>query len=315
MNAPITMQARVDAYLFCRRQAGFQLTAEGKQLCQFARFADDAGHQGPLTRELAIRWASASAGQRALTAARRIETLRGFARYDRQFYPQTDIPPAHLFGPAHRRLTPHIYTDGEIEALLTATDQLFSPGGVRRTYCRAIFGLLAATGLRLSEATGLKRADVELSQGRLHIRQAKFGKSRWVPLHPTTTEALQQYAQLRDRDPLSTQTDAFFVGDYGRPVRSAQVAYAFRLLRRRLGWQARGAYPAPRLHDLRHTFICRRLEHWYRQGSDIDRHIHALSTYVGHAKVTDTYWYVTATPALIALAAERFETLASGEPV
>jgi integrase len=283
MNAPITMQARVDAYLFCRRQAGFQLTAEGKQLCQFARFADDAGHQGPLTRELAIRWASASAGQRALTAARRIETLRGFARYDRQFYPQTDIPPAHLFGPAHRRLTPHIYTDGEIEALLTAT--------------------------------GLKRADVELSQGRLHIRQAKFGKSRWVPLHPTTTEALQQYAQLRDRDPLSTQTDAFFVGDYGRPVRSAQVAYAFRLLRRRLGWQARGAYPAPRLHDLRHTFICRRLEHWYRQGSDIDRHIHALSTYVGHAKVTDTYWYVTATPALIALAAERFETLASGEPV
>lgn len=307
MNPRAAMRTKVESYLACRRQAGFSLRVEGQQLLSFARFADHSGHRGPLTLKLAVTWASASRGQRPLTAARRIEVLRGFARYCQQFDPSTEIPPVRLFGRAHRRLTPHIYTDREIRALLAATVHLFPPGGLRGACCRAIFGLFATTGLRLSEATGLKRADVNLEQGLLHIRQAKFGKSRWVPLHPTTTRALQHYAQARDRDPMSARTDAFFVGDYGRPARSRNIEYAFHLLRRRLRWQPRGSHPAPRIQDLRHTFICRRLQHWYEDGIDIDRNILALSTYVGHAKVTDTYWYVTATPELLAIAARRFE--------
>lgn len=313
MNAPTTMHAKVESYLAQRRRAGYTLEVEGQQLFRFAQFADESGHRGPMTLALAIRWASASREQKALTAARRIEVLRGFARYCQQFEPLTEVPPLLLFGSGHRRLTPHIYTDAEIRALLAATMHLSPPGGLRGACCRAIFGLLASAGLRLSEATGLERTAVDLDQGLLHIRGAKFGKSRLVPIHSTTTRALKRYARRRDIEPTTTRTAMFFVGDYGREVRTRHVEYAFRVLRRRLRWTPRGEHPAPRIHDIRHTFVCRTLQRWYESGIDIDRNILALSTYIGHAKVTDTYWYLTATPELMAIAARRFEHFAAGE--
>jgi integrase len=306
MNIPDTLSAWIDAYLASRRQAGFVLTIEGQQLRRFACFADQAGHHGPLTVKLAMRWATASRGQRPLTAARRIEVLRPFAHYCQQFDPATEIPPRRLFGRAHRRLRPHIFSDQEIRCLLGACPQLYPPGGLRGASCAAIFGLIAATGLRISEATGLTRSDVDLDRCLLHIRRAKFGKSRWVLMHPSMAEALRRYAQQRDRDAMATNTAAFFVFDYGRAASTRSVEYVFRLLRAQLKWRARGGHPAPRIHDIRHSFICHRLEDWYAQGLDIDRGILALSTYVGHAKVTDTYWYVTATPELLAIAAQRF---------
>ena len=312
MNAPETMALRVQAYLASRRQAGFALRIEGQQLARFARFVDATHYQGPLTVKLAMQWALASRRPKPLTAARRIEVLRSFAWYCQQFDPATEIPPPRFFGRAHRRLTPHIYTPAEIRALLDATRHLYPPGGLRGATCAAIFGLIAATGLRTSEATRLKRADVDLKHGLVHIRQGKFGKSRWVPLHPTTSHALQRYTQRRDRDPLTADTDAFFVFDYGRPALTISVQYAFGLLRHRLKWRCRGGHPLPRMYDLRHSFVCRRLEHWYAEGLDIDRNILALSTYVGHAKVTDTYWYITATPELLALAARRFARHSGG---
>lgn len=314
MNARSNLCTRVESYLAYRRQAGYALRIAGQQLVRFAHFAEQSGHQGPLTLELAVRWASASRGQYALTAARRIEVLRPFARYCQQFESATEVPPLRLFGRGHRRLTPHIYTDAELRSLLGATVHLFPPGGLRGACCRALFGILASTGLRLSEATGLERGDVDLAQGLVHIRGAKFGKSRLVPLHPTTTRALRRYARRRDLDPTAVRTEMFFVGDYGRPARSPNAEYAFRQLRRLLRWKPRGQHPAPRIQDLRHTFICRTLQRWYEEGIDIDRNILALSTYVGHVKVTDTYWYVTATPELMAAAARRFERFAGGEP-
>ena len=314
MNAQIQLRASVESYLTYRRHAGYALKIEGEQLFRFARFAEQSGHQGPLTVELAVRWATASRGQRPLTAARRIEVLRGFARYCQQFDPDTEVPPLRLFGSGHRRLTPHIYTDAELRALLAATAHLFSPGGLRGPCCRALFGLLASTGLRLSEATGLERDDVDLARGLLHIRHAKFGRSRLVPLHSTTTRALKRYAKKRDLDPATAHTEWFFVGDYGRPTQSSNLEYAFRLLRRRLRWKPRGQHRAPRIHDLRHTFICTTLLRWYEDGTDIDRNILALSTYVGHVKVTDTYWYVTATPELMAAAAQRFKCVGARKP-
>ena len=313
MNAPSSVHTLVEAYLAHRRQAGFALRIEGQQLQRFAQFAEQAEHRGPLTLDPAVRWATASRRHSPLTAARRIEVLRPFARYCQRFEPGTEVPPPRLFGRGHRRLTPHIYTDEEIRALLTATTSLHPPGGLRGACCKAIFGLITTAGLRLSEATGLQGADVDLQKGLLLIRQAKFGKSRWVPLHPTTTEALQRYAHLRDRHPRSVHTAAFFVGDYGRRAQADSVEYAFRLLRQALRWEPRGGHPAPRIQDLRHTFVCRTLQRWYEKGVDIDRNILALSTYVGHAKVTDTYWYVTATPELMAIAARRVERFVEGE--
>lgn len=305
MNVRSTMRAKVEAYLTDRRRAGFALKIEAGQLARFAHFVDHSGYRGTLTIELAGRWARASRHGRPLTAARRIEVLRGFARYCQMFDPATQIPPARLFGPAHRRLTPHIYTEREIRALLAGAAELLPPRGLRGTACATIFGLIAATGLRVSEATGLKRVDVDDRHHLLHIRCTKFGKSRLVPIHPTVTCALQRYARRRDEDPLAATTDAFFVFDHGRAASTGNVQHAFRQLRKDLGWRARGGHPAPRIHDLRHTFVSQRLERWYREGIDVEQHLLALSTYVGHAKVTDTYWYLTATPRLMALAARR----------
>ena len=306
MNVRTSFSTWIDDYLTTRRQAGYQLTAEGCQLRRFAAFVGQLGHQGPLTVQLAVQWASSSCSGRRLTAARRIEVLRPFASYCRQFDPATEIPPRWLFGRAHRRLTPHVFTNDEVRDLLAACDHLYPPGGLRGASCKAIFGLIAATGLRISEATGLTRLDVNLEQRLLHIRCTKFGKSRWVPIHPTTAEALRRYIRKRDRDPLAGNTDAFFVFDYGRPASTRSVEYAFKILRTALKWRARGDHPTPRVHDLRHSFVCHRLQDWYARGLDVDRSILALSTYLGHAKVTDTYWYETATPELLAIAARRF---------
>ena len=168
--------------------------------------------------------------------------------------------------------------------------------------------------MRVSEATRLSRSDVDLEHGRLLIRQAKFGQSRRVPLHATTTRELRRYAVRRDRDPQTAGRDAFFAFDHGRSASTRAMQYAFQQLRRALGSRARAGHPAPRLHDLRHTFVCRRLEQWYRDGRDIDRHVLALSTYIGHAKVTDSYWYVTSTPELPALAAQRAGSLHRSRP-
>lgn len=313
MNARNLLAAWVDRYLAARRQAGFALRVEGEQLQRFAKFADLIGHRGPLTVKLAVQWACNSRGGKLLTAARRIEVVRPFATYCQQFDAATEVPPRGLFGRAHHRLRPHIYTQDEILDLLTACDQLQPLGGLRGATCAAIFGLIASTGLRISEATALTRSDVDLQQRLLLVRCAKFGKSRWVPLHTTTAAALRRYAQRRDRDPAAASTDAFFIFDYGRAASTRSVEYAFKLLRTALKWRARGDHPAPRLHDLRHSFVCRRLHDWYAQGQEVDRVILALSTYLGHAKVTDTYWYVTATPELLAIAARRFAASRQGD--
>jgi integrase len=300
----------VAAYLAERRRNGFAMSISGSQLAAFARYADSRGHSGPITLALASEWALSSQGRRSLTAARRIEVLRGFAKFCLRYDPDTAVPPRRIFGRSHRRLRPHIYTDAEIARLMLLARKL---GGLRGATCATVFGLIAACGLRISEATRLVRTDVDLSQGLLFIRESKFGKSRWVPLHPSVVVALARYSVVRDADPQAATQSYFFTFDRGRSASSANVRYAFKQLRHHLG-PPRGGHPGLRLHDLRHTFLCRRLEQWYSEGRQIDRHMLALSTYVGHAKVTDTYWYITATPELLALAARRAQQAAGRQP-
>lgn len=312
MNARTPMLEKVNAYLLERRRCGFALKSSGSTLANFARFTDRTGYRGPLTMEIARRWAMASEHGRALTTARRIELLRGFARYCQSFDPATEVPPFGLFGPVRRRRTPHIYTSAEIRALLQAARQLPPTGGLRGLTCATVFGLLASCGLRISEALKLTREDVEFEAGRMNLFDSKFGKSRQVPLHPTTLTALRRYAQARDRDPLSSNSNAFFMFDKGRVLKHAHIWRAFDGLRRELGWRSRGDYRYPRIHDLRHTFVCTRLQRWYEQGVDVDRRVHALATYVGHLNPSCTYWYITATPELLAHAAGRLQPLALG---
>jgi len=176
MTARDTMQHKVEAYLAERRQAGFILRIAGQQLTYFARFIDATGYRGPLTIEIASRWATASRFGRRITAARRIEVLRGFARYCRSWDYRSDIPPLRLFGPGHRRLTPHIYSAVEIRALMRAARNLHPGQGLRGETCATIIGRIAACGLRVSEAAALRLEDVSFERSYLHIRHSKFGK-------------------------------------------------------------------------------------------------------------------------------------------
>jgi len=313
MSTATTMQSYAEQFLGERRRLGFASRSMGYALRSFARYVDDPGLEGPLSIETMAAWARCpkTNADNPATWARRLKVLRPFARWLRQFEPCTEVPDDTVFGSVGQRLTPHIYTEQEMADLLAAA-RCLSPQLRGATY-EALFGVLAATGLRVSEAVHLMDADVDLKSGMLTVHQTKFAKSRQVPVHPSTREALRRYRQLRDPQVTITEDTPFFVGTRGRRHGCAlslrQVDRVFQRLREQLGWVNRGAHAAPRIHDLRHTFVVRRMLLWHAQGIDIDQKMLALSTYVGHAMVTNTYWYLTAVPELMVLAAERFEPI------
>ncbi len=301
------MLKQAQEYLAYRRKLGFKLRTEGYLLLTFARFADQIKHRGAITTELALQWARLPENTTPLYQARRLEVVRCFAKYRAIFDPNTQIPPDGILGPAHRRTQPYIYSDQQIAQLLRATAKLSPIGGLRpRTY-GTLFGLLACSGLRISEALALTRRDVDLERQTLIIRESKFHKSRLVPLHPSACRSLLKYAQFRDRRWQMPMTPAFFLGEHGTALNYSTVETTFSNLRNGLGWALPRGRRRPRIHDLRHTFACRRLLKWHKEGRDIEHAVAALSTYLGHAKVTHTYWYLTGIPELFAVTAKNFE--------
>ena len=318
MSPDTTLQALVEHYLDERHRLGFSARTEAYALRSFARHVHAVGHAGPITIEVMADWARSDshASSDPRTWARRLKLLRSFMRWLMQLEPGCEVPDDAIFGRLPERLAPHIYSEQEIIDLLAAARQLGPAPGLRGIVYETLFGLLASTGMRISEALALTNADVDLKQGMLTIHLAKFGKSRQVPLHLSTVEALRLYRERRDLAGISAQDEApFFVGTRGRrrgtPLGDRQVHRVFIELRERLGWRNRGAHHAPRIHDLRHTFVVRRIVLWQAQGVDVDQAMLSLSTYVGHAMVTNTYWYLSAVPELMALAAGRFETFMS----
>jgi integrase len=312
MSAP-TMMQRAQAFLAERRRLGFQARTPGYALISFARFVALRRHQGPLTVALMAEWARRDKGQRGTPAtwARRLKILRPFARWMRQFEPRTAVPDESIFGPVPGRVAPHIYRDEEIVALLAAARALHPEGGLRPATFETVFGLLASTGLRVSEALALRDADVDLTASTLTVRRTKFAKSRLVPLHWSTVEALMRYRRRRCREAHASAQMPFFIGSRGRLLGRAlgqrQVHRVFIELRNQLGWTNRGATEGPRLHQLRHSFAVKRMLLWHRQGIDLDQAMLSLSTYLGHAKISNTYWYLSAVPELMALVGKRFE--------
>ena len=320
MSARTTMQM-AEEFIAERRRLGFQAHKSRYALISFAQFTDSLAPLGPLTVEHMADWARHDKWQRGApeTWARRLKLLRPFTRWLRQFEPRTEVPDEAVFGPVPGRVAPHIYREDEIVALLAAARRLNPPGSLRPMTFETLFGLIAAAGLRVSEALALLDADVDLSAGMLTIRQSKFAKSRRLPLHPSTVEALARYRRLRRRQVRTTAEMPFFVGTRGRrlgqPLGERQVHRVFIELRDRLGWINRGAHAGPRIHDLRHSFAVRRVLLWHEHGIDIDQAMLALSTYLGHAKISNTYWYLTGVPELMALAGNKFERYAEAPGV
>jgi integrase len=304
------ISAQVEDYLVSRRAMGFDLRGEGYQLRAFARFANEQGDAGALTLELLLRWVQGAVAPGPVTAARRVEVLRPFLKYCRQFDAGCPVVPLGLCGPGHRRLSPHIYTEAEVTALLVAAGEL-KPDGLRPLTYATLFGLLAATGMRLSEALRLERKDLNLDQPSLTVRETKFKKSRLVPIHVSTANALAVYQKATLATLRHPGVETVFLTSEGRLIPKRTIHNTFDRLRRRLGWVARGGHAQPRIHDLRHTFICQALLRG-QQDNRIDHVADAISTYVGHAKVSDTYWYISATPELMSATSQRFSRFSSG---
>jgi len=312
MTEARTMLSLAEDYLTERRALGFDLRIPGDQIAAFARFVDEAGQTGPLTTRITLDWVQGQAKHaKPFSWARRLDVLRPFARYLTRLDPATEFPQTPIFGRSHRRLAPHIYSEQEICDLLAAARSLAPQGGLRPATYETIFGLIAATGLRISEALHLRCGDVDLDQGVLTVRNTKFRKSRHVPLHPTVVAALNRYTAVRARHGAINLDALLFLSSSGGALPKRTVHGVFQQLRGELGWTARGAYAQARIHDLRHTFICRRVQLWHEHGADIGNAMAALSTYVGHAKVSDTYWYLTGVPDLMAIAGQRFEHFAA----
>mgnify|MGYP001376885425 CR=1 FL=1 len=308
MSRRTTMMDRAKEYLAQRRALGFALESSGQLLLQFARFADRSKHRGPLTANLALRWASLPQTASTRYRAERLSIVRGFARHLAAEDGRSQVPDRRLLGKNHDRLQPHIYSERQLRELVLAAAKLPPVYRLRPHTYGTLFGLLASTGLRVSEALSLGNEHVDLARGILRIVETKFRKSRLVPLHPTVTRVLCRYARERDRD---SGAQAFFVGAHGRPLPYSTVRATFRRLCVQLKWRSNGMLPRPRIHDLRHSFACRRLLCWYQQGINVDHAIASLSTYLGHGKVTDTYWYLTGTTPLLATAGQRFEQFAA----
>jgi integrase/recombinase XerC len=312
MSTNTTIQTAVQRYLDERRQLGFDLIGAGMVLTRFARYAD-ARHRGALTREIQLSWAREQTSRSSPgTCVTRLQLMRPFVTYYRQFEPNSVVLDPRDFGPRPQRPTPHIYTEQEVCDLLDEAGRLSPKEGLRPATYKALFGLIAATGLRVSEALHLRDADVDLPGASLTVRQTKFNKSRCLPIHSSVVQALGDYRSQRDQAIVNHCDMRFFVSAQGRALPSPTVHRVFSGLRERLGLKPRGQHSHVRIHDLRHTMAVRRVQQWHQDGVTMDHGVFWLCTYLGHVKISDTYWYLTGAPELMAVVGEKFQDFVQG---
>jgi integrase/recombinase XerD len=303
-----TMRERAGEYLAMRRALGHRLEGQGRLLLDFADQMDRAG-QARLTTRAALEWACSTPGG-PVTRRQRLSVVRCFARHLASLDPACEVPPGLLKATA-RRPAPYLYSAQEIAALVAAAGTLSPP--MRAATCQTLISLLAATGLRISEALTLSRGDVDLDAGVLKVT-GKYGKIRLIPLHPTMTSALARYAASRDRHCPRPQAGTFFLATTGRALHPNIARATYWQILDRAGIHAPPGRPRPRLHDLRHSFAVASYLRWYRAGADMNAMAPALSDYLGHRCPSDTYWYLTAAPELLALAASRLDPFKETQP-
>ena len=297
------LRAAVGDYLAMRRALGFKLDREEKLLPQFADFIQERGEQH-LSTKAALAWATLPAGSAAWWSSR-LRIARGFAVYMHAIDPANEVPAPDLLPSPPHRATPYLYDEKQIAALLAAATTLRTPHRVA-TF-QTLLGLLAVTGMRIGEAVGLDREDFDARSGCLVVRGAKFGKSRELALHPSTVAALRRHLRAAERPPPAPGTCALLITIVGTRLSVGDAQRTFATLRRRAGIEARSASCRPRLHDLRHSFAVATVLDGYRADEDVGRRLALLATYLGHVSPASTYWYLSAAPELMQLAAQRLQ--------
>jgi len=291
-------------YLAVRRVLGYRLVRTEKLLAQFLTYLEDHG-EVHLTTKAALAWATLPPGADRSWASSRLSIVRRFAAHLRGIDPATEVPPTHLLPGRTCRATPYLYSQEDIAAVIAAAGALRTPHRVA-TY-RTLIALLAVTGMRVGEAISLAPDDFDAVNGLLTIRNAKFGKFRELPLHPSSVAALSDYLCRSDRPPRPPSMPAVFVSTAGTRLLYTNVQNTFHRLVRRAGLTPRSASCRPRLHDIRHSFAVLTVLDGYRAGGDPGARLALLSTYLGHIDPGKTYWYLSAAPELLKLAGDRLE--------
>jgi integrase len=313
-----TLRKSLADYLELRRGMGFKLRFYEARLGRFLMFLKERGAKR-ITTQLAIHFATHNPALKPATMAGRLSEVRGFARYHLAHDAATEVPPRHVLANRGRPAKAHLYSEAEIVRLLRAArkqpESKRFPGPLwqrwRGSLWYCYFGLLASTGMRLSEVRHLCDDDIDWQERVLTIRQAKFGKSRLVPVHSTMLRALRTYIEDRDRFFAQVQPgigpQRLFVTSRGTTLGVTAVSRQFRCISRQIGLRDPNDRRGPRLHDLRHRFAVETLLRWYRNGEEPERLLPVLSTYLGHTRVSCTYWYLRCTPDLMAAASQRLE--------
>jgi integrase/recombinase XerD len=303
------LTASVVDYLALRRALGYRLAGDQRLLEDFARTLEARG-EATVTIEAAVGWAGGPTQTSRQQIARRLSTVRRFADYLAAFDPATEVPPPDLLPAEIRRRTPYIFSPDQITALMTAAGRLAPP--LRAATFATLIGLMAATGLRTGEAWRLDRTDVDLIGASLVVRVSKYGKTRQIPLHPSSLTALGDYARRRDRLCPDPDTTAFLVSRTGGRLAGSEPSTTFRALLREVGIRVPPGRRSPRLHDLRHTFAVATLRDWHTDGDPVQPRLAALSAYLGHLNPAHTYWYLQAVPELMSVLADRVDQLGFG---
>jgi integrase len=301
-----TLQQAVENYLSLRRGLGFKLQYHAGCLRKFISFLKKRGATR-ISTPLALQFATQEQHQQPAEWARRLRVIRGFACYRIGEDPATEVPPVGLLPYRPQRARPYLYSAKEIRLLLRAAQSLRPTYSLKPWTYYCFFGLLAVTGMRPSEALNLQGRDVDWEEGVVTIHRSKFGKSRLIPLHPLTLRVLSAYMKRRDRFFTGNPVSHVFVSSRGTRLDGGLVRRTFYQLSRQIGLRQQCASHGPRLMDFRHRFAVETLVRWYRQGKDVEQRLPTLSTYLGHAHVTDTYWYLTSTPELRGAAGKRME--------
>jgi len=298
------LAGRLEDYLALRHSLGFKLDRAGRLLAQFVAYCEAAGAE-TVTADLARAWATLPEGGSEYWFGWRLSVVRSFARYLVLIDERTEVPSTEGLPVRARRATPYLYTPAEVGRLMAAAANIPTP--LRRATLATLVGLLYVTGMRIGEAIRLDQVDVDHRQELLVVRDSKFGKSRELPIHPSTVAALRTYEKRRDRLCPWRKSPAFFVSPAGTRLLYSSVHLAFLGMVRDAGLTPRSATCRPRPHDLRHSFAVSTLIGWYRDGQDVQARLPHLSTYLGHVHPANTYWYLSAAPELLGLAAARLE--------
>lgn len=298
---------QIERYVALHRSFGRKFAQQERTLQLFAVYASSFGDQHT-NIERVYDWCRTASSQNV--ARTRYDVVRSFCLYVHAEDREHQVPPAGVFGRGKRpRPTPHIIEPAQLQAIMQAALDLPPKGKISPHTYHYLFGLLAVTGLRISEALALQRNDV--ADDGLIIRNGKFGKQRLLPIQPSTRQALETYLAIRMK--LGAVGDDLFVTTRGHPPHKTFVHIVFVRLARKLGFRGPTGTSGIRVHDLRHTFAVRSLESCPRDREAIAHHMAALSSYLGHADVASTYWYIEATPVLLRDIAAASERLFRGE--